>query len=75
MFVGFLIIYVLDIVCGVFVVGLKIVLYCLFGDLCSKVVEIVINLDGCIDSLILLVDIFEIGIYELIFYVGEYLWV
>lgn len=31
-----------------------------------------INVDGCVDGLIFVDDVFEVGIYELCFLVGDY---
>lgn len=70
--IGYLIIYVFDIVNGVLVQGMKIDFYCFDLD-CCLIVQIIINYDGCIDSYILFVDQFQSGEYELVFYVGDWL--
>lgn len=70
---GYFMIYVLDMVKGCLVEGIKIVFYSVLGNFYCKIVEIVMNEDGCIDVLILLIEKFKIGIYELIFFCGDYL--
>ncbi|MGB7432835.1 MAG: hydroxyisourate hydrolase [Ahrensia sp.] len=70
---GYLTTHVLDTARGTPAEGIRIVLYRISGDSRSKVAETVTNHDGRTDAPILPVDQFKTGIYELVFFAGDYL--
>lgn len=70
---GYLTTHVLDTARGRPAEGIKIALYRVSGNSHKKIAESVTNQDGRTDSPILPSDKFETGIYELIFFCGDYL--
>ena len=70
---GYLTTHVLDTARGVPAAGLRIALYDLRGSGHRKITEMVTNADGRTDAQILPKDAFAPGVYELVFYAGEYL--
>ncbi|KNG93870.1 hydroxyisourate hydrolase [Pseudaestuariivita atlantica] len=70
---GFLTTHVLDTARGVPAAGIKIALYRVSGNSHRKIAETVTNADGRTDTPILPADKFKTGIYELIFFAGDYL--
>ncbi|WP_170390675.1 hydroxyisourate hydrolase [Ruegeria arenilitoris] len=70
---GYLTTHVLDTARGCPVEGLKIALYRVSGNSHRKLVEMETNADGRTDSPILPEKTFKTGIYELIFFAGDYL--
>ncbi len=70
---GFLTTHVLDTAQGLPAPGIKIELFRLVGDAREKLAETVTNSDGRTDAPILPAEIFETGIYELVFHAGDYL--
>ena len=70
---GYLTTHVLDTARGCPAEGLKIALYRVSGNSHRKLVEMETNADGRTDSPILPEKTFKTGIYELIFFAGDYL--
>ena len=70
---GWLTTHVLDTAKGCPAAGLKIALYRVSGNSHRKLVEMVTNADGRTDAHILPADKFQTGIYELVFFAGDYL--
>lgn len=70
---GYLTTHVLDTARGCPAEGIRIVLYRLSGDTREKLAETVTNDDGRTDAPILPVERFATGIYELVFFAGDYL--
>jgi 5-hydroxyisourate hydrolase len=70
---GYLTTHVLDTARGLPAAGMKIELYQVSGTSHSKIAEAVTNGDGRTDTPILPKGRFEIGTYELVFHVGDYL--
>jgi 5-hydroxyisourate hydrolase len=70
---GWLSTHVLDTARGVPAEGIKIALYRVSGNSHSKIAETVTNSDGRTDAPILPAETFKTGIYELIFFTGDYL--
>lgn len=70
---GYLTTHVLDTALGRPAGGLKIVLYSVSGNTHRKLVEMTTNADGRTDSPILPEGKFKPGIYELVFFAGDYL--
>lgn len=70
---GYLTTHVLDTARGLPAAGLKIVLYKVSGNSHRKIAEVETNADGRTDAPILPVDKFEPGVYELVFFAGDYL--
>ena len=70
---GFLTTHVLDTARGMPAEGLVIWLYRVSGDSRTKIAETVTNADGRTNSPILPADAFEPGLYELVFFAGDYL--
>ncbi len=70
---GFLTTHVLDTARGCPAAGLKIELYRLDGTERALLKTLSTNADGRTDEQILPADDFEAGIYELVFYAGDYL--
>ena len=70
---GFLTTHVLDTARGVPAEGLKIELFRLKGETRALLHRLVTNADGRTDRQILPADEFATGIYELVFYAGDYL--
>ncbi|WP_323038690.1 hydroxyisourate hydrolase [Gemmobacter sp.] len=70
---GWLTTHVLDTARGCPAAGLKIALYRVSGNSHRKLVEMVTNADGRTDAPILPADKFQTGIYELVFFAGDYL--
>ncbi len=65
--------HVLDTALGKPAEGLKIELYRVSGNSHRKIGSFVTNSDGRVDSPLLEGDAFKPGIYELVFYAGDYL--
>jgi len=70
---GFLTTHVLDTALGKPAAGVSIALYRIDGDAREKLAETVTNEDGRTNSPILPENLFETGVYELIFMAGDYL--
>lgn len=70
---GFLTTHVLDTARGVPAAGLHIALYRVSGNSHRKIAETVTNDDGRTDAPILPAEKFKAGLYELIFFAGDYL--
>lgn len=70
---GYLTTHVLDTAKGCPAEGIKITLYRVSGNSHRRIAETITNDDGRTDSPILPAEKFKTGIYELIFYAGEYL--
>ena len=70
---GYLTTHILDTARGVPAEGIKIALYRVSGNSHTKIAETVTNADGRTDSPILPADAFKTGIYELVFFCGDYL--
>ena len=70
---GFLTTHVLDTARGCPAEGLRIVLFRLTGDGPEALAETVTNADGRTDGPILPAEAFAAGVYELIFFAGDYL--
>ncbi|MCT4611078.1 MAG: hydroxyisourate hydrolase [Pelagimonas sp.] len=70
---GYLTTHVLDTARGCPAEGIKIALYRVSGNSHKKIAETVTNADGRTDSPILPKEKFKAGIYELIFFAGDYL--
>ncbi len=70
---GYLTTHVLDTAQGCPAEGIKIALYRVSGSTHSKIAEAVTNADGRTDAPILPAADFKTGIYELVFYAGDYL--
>lgn len=70
---GYLTTHVLDTAKGCPAAGLKIALYRVSGGASELICETVTNGDGRTDSPILPVDAFGTGMYELVFFAGDYL--
>lgn len=70
---GYLTTHVLDTATGRPAANMKIELYCVKGNARRKLAEMHTNSDGRTDSPILPESDFKTGMYELIFYAGEYL--
>ena len=70
---GFLTTHVLDTAQGKPAAGIKIALYRVSGNSHRKIAESVTNADGRTDAPILPSEEFRTGIYEMIFFAGEYL--
>lgn len=70
---GWLTTHVLDTARGCPAQGLKIALYRLSGDSRHKITELETNADGRTDAHILPAGAFQTGIYELVFFAGDYL--
>lgn len=70
---GFLTTHVLDTARGCPAEGIKIALYRVSGNSHRKIAETTTNADGRTDAPILPQDKFKTGIYELIFFAGDYL--
>lgn len=65
--------HVLDTATGKPAQGLKIALYKVSGNSHSKIKDVVTNDDGRVDSPLLEGAAFKTGIYELVFFAGDYL--
>ncbi len=65
--------HVLDTARGKPAAGVKILLYRVSGNSHKKIAEAVTNADGRTDTPLLATDKFSTGIYELIFFAGDYL--
>ncbi|MGC4026791.1 MAG: hydroxyisourate hydrolase [Mesorhizobium sp.] len=65
--------HVLDTALGVPAAGLKIWLYKVSGNSHRKILEVVTNADGRCDAPLLEGKSFATGVYELIFFAGDYL--
>nr|WP_319249072.1 hydroxyisourate hydrolase [uncultured Celeribacter sp.] len=70
---GFLTTHVLDTALGLPAGGIEIALYRVSGNSHKKIATTVTNSDGRTDAPILPAESFEPGIYELIFFTGDYL--
>ena len=70
---GFLTTHVLDTARGVPADGIKIALYRVTGNSHRKIAEAVTNVDGRTDAPILPAQAFRVGVYELVFFAGDYL--
>ncbi|MHA3915213.1 hydroxyisourate hydrolase [Halovulum sp. GXIMD14793] len=70
---GYLTTHVLDTARGLPAEGIGIALYRVSGNSHKKIAEAVTNADGRTDSPILPADKFKTGVYELIFFAGDYL--
>ena len=70
---GWLSTHVLDTSRGVPVAGVTIMLYRVTGNSHKKLAEVVTNADGRTDAALLAGAAFEVGGYELVFCVGQYL--
>ena len=70
---GYLTTHVLDTARGCPAQGLRIDLYRIEGEARALVKTLVTNDDGRTDEQILPADVFEVGIYELVFHAGDYL--
>ncbi|MFT5868166.1 MAG: 5-hydroxyisourate hydrolase [Paracoccaceae bacterium] len=70
---GYLTTHVLDTARGVPAKGVKIVLYRVLGDDRDKIAELLTNTDGRTETPILPADKFATGMYELVFFAGDYL--
>ena len=70
---GYLTTHVLDTARGCPAEGLRIVLFRVSGKSHRKIAEMLTNVDGRTDTPILPHEEFHVGIYELIFYAGDYL--
>jgi len=70
---GYLTTHVLDTARGCPAAGIRIELYHLDGDARSFIASVVTNADGRTDTPILPVKDFAVGVYELVFHVGDYL--
>lgn len=70
---GYLTTHVLDTARGCPAAGLKVALHRLTGKTRDHMAEIVTNEDGRTDTPILPTDQFQTGVYELIFFAGDYL--
>jgi 5-hydroxyisourate hydrolase len=70
---GYLTTHVLDTARGCPAAGLKIALFRVTPDGAQKLVEMVTNDDGRTDAPILPATLFETGMYELVFFAGDYL--
>lgn len=70
---GYLTTHVLDTARGKPAAGLRIALYEVGGDARRRIAEAVTNADGRTDAPILPEDAFATGIYELVFFAGDYL--
>ncbi|WP_460275204.1 hydroxyisourate hydrolase [Celeribacter sp. ULVN23_4] len=70
---GFLTTHVLDTAKGLPAEGIEIALYRVSGNSHKKIATAVTNADGRTDTPILPAGKFKVGIYELIFFAGDYL--
>ncbi|MCR9149574.1 MAG: hydroxyisourate hydrolase [Rhodobacteraceae bacterium] len=70
---GYLTTHVLDTARGCPAAGLRIALYAVSGNSHRKIAEAVTNADGRTDAPILPEGKFAAGIYELVFFAGDYL--
>jgi 5-hydroxyisourate hydrolase len=70
---GYLTTHVLDTARGCPAARMRIALYKVSGNSHEKIVEMVTNADGRTDSPILPKGAFSTGIYELVFFTGDYL--
>lgn len=70
---GYLTTHVLDTARGLPAAGMKIALYRVSGNSHRKIAEAVTNSDGRTDGPILPKGKFETGVYELVFFAGDYL--
>lgn len=70
---GYLTTHVLDTARGMPAAGMKVVLYRVSGNSHKKIAEAVTNADGRTDGPILPKGKFAAGVYELIFFAGDYL--
>lgn len=70
---GWLTTHVLDTARGCPAAGLRIALYRVSGNSHRKLVEMTTNADGRTDTPILPVEKFQPGVYELVFFAGDYL--
>ena len=70
---GYLTTHVLDTARGVPAAGVRIALYKVNGEARDKIAETQTNADGRTDAPILPKDAFATGIYELVFFAGDYL--
>lgn len=70
---GYLTTHVLDTARGMPAAGMKVVLYRVSGNSHKKIAEAVTNADGRTDGPILPKGRFAAGVYELIFFAGDYL--
>jgi 5-hydroxyisourate hydrolase len=70
---GYLTTHVLDTASGAPAAGIKIALYRISGDTRAKIAEAQTNADGRTDAPSLAAADFATGIYELIFFAGDYL--
>jgi 5-hydroxyisourate hydrolase len=70
---GYLTTHVLDTARGCPAEGLKIELFAMNGNRRDLLKTLVTNADGRTDEQILPADLFETGVYELVFHAGDYL--
>ncbi|EFG9152819.1 hydroxyisourate hydrolase [Escherichia coli] len=65
--------HVLDTASGKPAQGMKISLYAIDGDARSKIKDVTTNDDGRVDSPLLEGEAFRTGVFELVFFAGDYL--
>ncbi len=70
---GYLTTHVLDTARGCPAAGLQIALYRIEGEVRTHLSTLTTNADGRTDSHILPAEVFETGVYELVFHAGAYL--